>query len=66
MIAPQSQFYRELETEVWVLFGFRVPGTGGRIRREAYCWKSCASIQRLDRHHAVMTIRPGGAKEIAR
>jgi hypothetical protein len=48
-----------------VLFDFRVRGTGSRMRREAYCWKSRASIERLDRHHAVMTIRPGGAKGIA-
>jgi hypothetical protein len=47
-----------------VLFDFRVRETGSRLRREAYAWKSSTSIERLDRHHAVMIVRPGGAKEI--
>ena len=64
MIAPQAEFYPEHENEVWVLFDFRVPGTGRKMRRDTYFWKTYASIEHPDQHHAVMTIKPGGAREI--
>lgn len=47
------------------IFDFRVPGTGCRMRREMYAWKSCASMERLDQHHAVLIVQPGGAREFA-
>lgn len=47
--------------ELWVLFDFRIPKTGCEMRRMAYAWKSRASFERLDAHHAVLVIRPGGA-----
>ncbi len=64
MSAPQEEFYPKHETEVWILFNFRVPRTGCRMRREMYTWKSSASIERLDQHHTVLTIRPGGARRL--
>jgi hypothetical protein len=50
--------------ETLIIF-FRIPGTGCRMRREMYAWKSCASIERLDRHHAVLIVRPGAARGLA-
>lgn len=64
MIAPQKPFYTQ--PQVWTLFDFRVPGTGARMRREAYSWKSSASIERIDEHHAILVVRPGGARRLAR
>lgn len=66
MIAPPQKTISDDPPETLVLFDFRVPGTGRRMRREMYAWKSCTSIERLDQHHAVLTVRPGGAKELAR
>ncbi len=66
MDAPQGEFYSKHETEVWLLFDFRVFGTGRRLRQEMYAWKSCASMERLDQHHGVLIVRPGGARRIAR
>ena len=65
MIAPQPSI-QDSPPETLVIFDFRLPGTGCRMRREMYAWKSCASIERLDQYHAVVTIRPGGARELAR
>lgn len=66
MTAPLQPSIADSPLETLVVFDFRVPGTGRRMRREAYSWKSCASIERLDQYHAVMTIRPGGARELIR
>ncbi len=46
------------------ILDFRVPGTGCRMRREMYAWKRCASIERLDQYHAVLIVRPGGARRL--
>jgi hypothetical protein len=51
--------------EVWALFDFRTPGAGSKMCRQNYAWKSCASIERLDRHHAVLIVRTSGAQELA-
>ncbi len=64
MIAPQEESYSKYETEVWVLFDFRVRKTECRIRREMYAWKHSASIERLDQHHAVLIVRSGGARRL--
>lgn len=66
VIAPQPGFYPEHETEVWILFDFRIGGANSRLIHEKYVWKHRASIERLDQHQAVMTIRPDGVREFAR
>ena len=66
MIAPQPKFYPNHETEFWVLFDSRVPSAGSRMRREARAWKACASVERVDEDHAVLIVRLGGARELAR
>lgn len=49
--------------EVWALFDFRTPGAGSKMCRQKYAWKSCASIERLDRH--LLIVRTSGAQELA-
>jgi hypothetical protein len=52
--------------EVCILFDFRIPRAGCKMRRHKFAWKSYATIERLDEHHAVLIVRPGGAREITR
>ena len=61
MFAPQSEFYPEHETEVWILFDFRCQGIANRLRRECSGWCGFANLEKLDAEHAVLVIRPGGA-----
>ena len=65
MRTPLQDSIQDSPPETLVIFDFRVPGTGSRMRREMYAWKSCASIERLDDHHAVLIVRPGGARRLA-
>ncbi|CAA9325705.1 MAG: hypothetical protein AVDCRST_MAG93-5949 [uncultured Chloroflexia bacterium] len=65
MHTPPHRSIQASPPETLAIFDFRVPGTGCRMRREMYAWKHCASIERLDQHHAVLIVRPGGARELA-
>lgn len=52
--------------ETLIVFDFRIPGAGCRMRREKHAWRSYATIERLDQHHAVLIVRPGGARRLAK
>jgi hypothetical protein len=66
MIAPPSEFYPEHETEVWILFDCRVPGTRNRLYRERRAWGPRTTVENLGHGCAALMIRPGGAQELAR
>ena len=45
---------------------FRVFGARPRFNREKKAWGHHATVERLDKYHAVLVVRTGGAREIAR
>ncbi len=64
MRTPLQDSIQDSPPETLIIFDFCVPGAGCRMRRMKYAWKHCASIERLDRHHAVLIVRAGGAREL--
>ena len=66
MNAPQDEFYSKPESEVWIAFDCRGPGAKNRLHRERRAWGSRASVENLWYGRAVLVVRPGGAKELAR
>jgi len=66
MDAPQNEFYTEPRPETLVAFDLRVYGAQPRFNREKRAWWPHATVERLDKDHAVLVVRTGGAREIAR
>ena len=66
MDAPQEEFYSKPETEVWIAFDCRGRGAKGRLLRERRAWGACATVENLGYGRAVLVVRPGGARELAR
>ena len=65
MVAPLSEFYPEPHTEVWMLFDLRIPGVAERLHRERAAWQENSDVEMLGPNHAVLFIRPGGARRLA-
>ena len=65
MRTPLQKSIQDSSPGILIIYDFRVSGAGCRIRREMCAWKFCASIERLDQHHAVLIVRPGGARKFA-
>jgi hypothetical protein len=61
---PQSEFYPNKETEVWVLFDLRITGTLERFHRERAAWQEDADVVMIGLDHAVLVVRPGGAQRL--
>ncbi len=65
MIAPREAYHGN-PPETLVAFDFRVFGARPRFNREKKAWGHHATVERLDKYHAVLVVRTGGAREIAR
>jgi hypothetical protein len=63
--APQSEFYRKPETEVWIAFDLRGPGAKNSFLRERRAWGARATVEYLGYGRVVLVVRPGGARELA-
>lgn len=61
MDAPQEEFYSKPETEVWIAFDVRIPGTAARLHRERAAGAENGDIKALDHNHYVLVVRPGVA-----
>jgi hypothetical protein len=66
MDTPREEFYNKPETEVWIAFNGREPGTKNRLHRERHAWGSCAALKSLGYGHAVLVVCAGGAGELTR
>ena len=66
MRTPLQSSIPDNPPETLVVFDLRVPGTGSGMRREVHAWKPCVSIERLDQNHAVLIVRPGGARRLVK
>lgn len=62
--APKSVYPKPTKTIV-VIFDLRLPGSADRLHRERSVWGEHSDIEALDQHHYVLTVRPGGARELA-
>jgi hypothetical protein len=65
MDAPKDEFYSKPEPEVWIAFDCRERGAKNRLHRERRAWGSCATLVNLGYGHALLVVRPGGARELA-
>jgi hypothetical protein len=66
MDAPQKEFYSKPETEIWIAFDWRGRGAKDRFLRERHAWGACATVENLGYGRAVLMVRPGGARGLAR
>jgi hypothetical protein len=66
MTVPHEEFYSKAETEVWIAFDCREPGTKNRLHRERRAWGSCAAVESLGYGRVVLVVRRGGAGELTR
>ena len=66
MTPPLNPSIPDSPPGILMVFDFRVHGARHRLNDQRRAWGSRAGVERLDKHHAVMTIRSWGAREIAR
>jgi hypothetical protein len=52
--------------ELWIVFDCRGPGAKNRLHRERRAWGAAATLETLGYGRAVLVVRPGGARELAR
>jgi hypothetical protein len=64
MIRP-SRVYPNNDSYELVIYDLRYPGTPERLRRERAAWQGQSVVEALDRNHAVLVVRPGGARRLA-
>jgi hypothetical protein len=51
---------------ILVIYDLRITGTAERLDREHEGWQGNADVEILDLDHAVLAIRPGGARRLVR
>ena len=62
-----KQLYPSSSECMVVLFDHRCPGVADRFRSEWEAWGEDAdNLEYLDANHVILTIRPGGARRLAR
>ncbi len=47
-----------------IAFDIRIPGSTKRFVSEGAAWRGSVHVELLDPHHAVLSVRAGGAHEI--
>jgi hypothetical protein len=67
MKIPAKRLYpRSFAEEVWIAFDCCGPGAKNRLHRERKTWGAAATIENLRYGRAVLVVRPGGTKGLAR
>ena len=61
--APQTECHVDAPFTL-VIFDRRWPGVAERFRSEWEAWREDAEVEYLDPDHAVLLIRPGGARRL--
>ncbi len=63
MIRPPQEYHADGPFTL-VIFDRRYPGVAERFRSEWEAWREVAEVEYLSLDHAVLLIRPGGARRL--
>ena len=63
-LAPGKVYAKTTKT-LWVLFDLGDPEAREALQRQRAAWGECSEIEAIDRDHAILIVRPGGAQRLA-